>query len=120
MGAEQGGDASNEASPSGTLTEGTPHRRDKGMDGDKSGSPARGCLVEVYGAVPNRAKAKHRKACVSGVSWRVAAKPDIRPGNVRSGDGVGTKFCVLTRGDLSASAHRNVIGGSRRGRRRTR
>jgi RNA-directed DNA polymerase len=38
------------------------------------------------------------------VSRRVATKPDIRWSDVRSGDGIGTKFCVLTQGELSASA----------------
>jgi hypothetical protein len=38
------------------------------------------------------------------VSWPLAAKPNIRRVAPRSGDGVGVKFCVLTRGDLSASA----------------
>jgi hypothetical protein len=52
-----------------TLTEGTSHLRDKGADPEhrvpvdrKVVGPARGSLVEVYGAAPNRAKAKRRKA----------------------------------------------------------
>lgn len=64
----------------------------------------RGRLVEVDGAVPIRAKAKRRKACVLRVSWPLAVKPDFRWAGARSGDGDGTKFCVLTQGDLSASA----------------
>lgn len=34
--------------------------------------------MEVYGAAPNRAKAKRRKACNPQVSWPSAAKPDFR------------------------------------------
>jgi hypothetical protein len=60
--------------------------------------------VEVYGAVPNRAKAKRRKASDLRASRHLAAKPSIRRAGACSGDGVGTKFCILTRGDLSASA----------------
>ena len=39
-----------------------------------------------------------------GASWRVTATPDIRRRSTSSGDGLCTKFCVLTRGGLSASA----------------
>lgn len=38
------------------------------------------------------------------MSLPAAAKPNFRRASVRSGDGVGTKFCVLTQRDLSASA----------------
>ena len=58
-------------------TEGTRHRRDKGVDpeyraqvggGDSAHAelPARGGLMEVIGACPFRAKAKRRKACRAG------------------------------------------------------
>lgn len=50
--------------------------------------------MEVYGAAPNRAKAKCRKARDPRVSWPLAAKPNFRRAGVRSGDGVGAKFCV--------------------------
>ena len=38
----------------------------------------------------------------------------IRRTGGRIGDGVGTKFCVLTRGDLSASAKRAVAIAKRK------
>ncbi len=38
------------------------------------------------------------------VSRPTAAKPDIRRVHGRIGGGIGAKLCVLTRGDLSASA----------------
>ena len=60
--------------------------------------------MEVVGAVPNRTKVKRRKAYDLWVSRRSAVKPDAPLAGVRSGDGVGTKFRVLTRGELSASA----------------
>ena len=60
--------------------------------------------MEVLGAVPNRARAKRWVGVQPWVSRHPTAKPDIRRKAVRRGDGVGTKFCVLTRGDLSASA----------------
>jgi hypothetical protein len=82
----------------GTLTEGTPHQR--------QGLPREGGSMEVVGAVPNRAKAKRRKACDPWVSRPTAAKPNFRWTGARIGDGVGTKFGVLTQGDLSASAGR--------------
>jgi hypothetical protein len=61
-------------SPLGTLTEGTRHRRDKGVGlehqvlaaGEGLGKPARGGLMEVIGARPFRAKAKRREASASG------------------------------------------------------
>lgn len=60
--------------------------------------------MEVIGAMPNRAKAKRRKAHDPWVSRPTAAKPDLRREGVRIGDGIGTKFCGLTQGGLSASA----------------
>jgi hypothetical protein len=39
------------------------------------------------------------------VSWPTAAKPQIRRADGRKGTGIGVKFCVLTRGGLSASAY---------------
>lgn len=38
-----------------------------------------------------------------------AAKSDIRWLDGRIGDGVGVKLCVLTQGDLLASAQRAVV-----------
>ena len=67
--------------------------------------PARGRRVEVLGEVPNRAKAKCRKAL--GTEGELAASSEpISVGAVQGiGTGVGTKFRVLTRGGLWASAH---------------
>ena len=44
------------------------------------------------------------EACVPRVSRPTAVKPKVRRADVRTGAGVGRKFCVLTRRDLSASA----------------
>lgn len=44
------------------------------------------------------------EACVPRVSRPAAVKPKVRRADVRTGAGVGRKFCVLTRRDLSASA----------------
>ena len=60
--------------------------------------------MEVIGAMPNRTKVKRRKAYDPWVSRPLAVEPRIRLAGVRIGDGVGTKFRVLTRGELSASA----------------
>jgi len=62
--------------------------------------------MEVIGAVPNRAKAKRRKAYVPGSAGRPRQSPISVGRDVRIGDGVGTKFCGLTQGGLSASAGR--------------
>jgi hypothetical protein len=66
--------------------------------------PARGCLVEVYGEVANRTQVKR----LLGVRLRGRAGPR-RQGPVSVGQRAyrlrfDTKLCVLTRGDLSASA----------------
>jgi len=59
--------------------------------------------VEVLGVVPNRARAK-RRAGVQPVGEPASdGKARYSSEVVRTGDGIGTKFCVLTRGDLSAS-----------------
>jgi len=60
--------------------------------------------MEVLGAVPNRARAKRRAGVQPGGEPPTDGKALYPSGVVRRGDGVGTKFCVLTRGDLSASA----------------
>ena len=56
------------ASPPGTLTEGTPHRSDKGV-------LARARPMEVIGAVPNRTKVKRRKARARGRAGRQRRSP---------------------------------------------
>lgn len=61
--------------------------------------------MEVVGAARNRAQAKHRKARKPWVSQPLVAMPDICWSAACIGDGVRVKFCVLTRGDLPASAH---------------
>jgi hypothetical protein len=70
--------------------------------------PARGRLVEVYGAVPNRAKAKRRKASVPVGEPACGGEAQYPSDGTRIGDGIGTKFCAFTRGDLSASAEEAV------------
>lgn len=81
---------------SGDPDEGNPPPRGQGLLREEG-------LVEVLGAVPNRARAK-RWAGVQPVGEPPSdGKAQYSSGAVRRGDGVGTKFCVLTRGDLSAS-----------------
>ncbi len=63
--------------------------------------------MEVYGAAPNRTKVKRRKAWVPLGKLAFGGKAQYSSGGPRSGDGVGAKFCVLTRRDLLASAARN-------------
>ena len=62
-------------SPTRGPTEGTRHRRDKGIavesprlwrEDTNIVRPARGCLMEVIGARPDRTKVKRRKAFVMG------------------------------------------------------
>jgi hypothetical protein len=53
-------------------------------------------------------RTERKRSAVRGVrTWGELAngsEAHIRRTGGRIGDGVGTKFCVLTRGDLSASA----------------
>lgn len=73
--------------------------------------------IEVTRAIPRggvrwKSKVQHQterkrnahEACVPRVSRPTAAKPKVRRAGARIGVGVGVKFRVLTRGDLSASA----------------
>ena len=60
--------------------------------------------MEVYDAVPNRAKAKRCKGVQPGGKPANGGEAQYPSARVRRGDGVDTKFRVLTRGDLSASA----------------
>ena len=60
--------------------------------------------MEVVGEMPNRMKVKRRKACAPWVSQPPVLKPDIRSVGCAYWRRVGTKFRVLTRGELSASA----------------
>ncbi len=59
--------------------------------------------MEVYGAVPNRAKAKRCKGVQPGGKPANGGEARYPSADVRIGDGVGTKFHALTWGDLSAS-----------------
>jgi hypothetical protein len=59
--------------------------------------------VEVLGAVPNRARAKRRARRTTRGKPASDGEARYSSGVVRKGDGSGTKFYVLTRGDLSAS-----------------
>jgi hypothetical protein len=58
-------------------------------------------------------RTERKRSAVRGVqTWGELAngsEAHIRRTGGRIGDGVGTKFCVLTRGDLSASAWRAVV-----------
>jgi hypothetical protein len=59
--------------------------------------------VEAVGVVPNRViEAPRRRASVGEPANGGEARYPLE--GVRIGDGVGTKFCVLTRGDLPVSA----------------
>ncbi len=60
--------------------------------------------MEAVGAAPNRAKAKCRKALRPVGEPACGGEARYPSGVARSGNGVGAKFRVLTRGDLSASA----------------
>ncbi len=59
--------------------------------------------MEVYGAVPNRAKAKRCKGVRPGGKPARGGEARYPSACVRIGDGVGTKFHALTWGGLSAS-----------------
>jgi hypothetical protein len=61
--------------------------RQRESNTEDKGGPARGRLVEVVGAVWNRAKAKHRKARETWVSQPPVAKPEICRSSVCIGDG---------------------------------
>jgi hypothetical protein len=60
--------------------------------------------VEVLGAVPNRAQAKRWAGVQLAGEPAIDGEARYPSGVGRRSDGSGTKFCVLTRGDLSASA----------------
>ena len=65
-------------------------------------------------------RTERKRSAVRGVrTWGELAngsEAHIRRTGGRIGDGVGTKFCVLTRGDLSASARRAVAIADRKAR----
>ena len=65
--------------------------------------------MEAVGATMSRTKSKAPVKRVSWVSRSGAAKPDCRLNDRRRGDGDVVKFCVLTQGDLSASAVLAVV-----------
>lgn len=60
--------------------------------------------MEAVGAVPNRAKAKRRRGGRPMGEPADSGEARYPFEGARRGDGVGTKFCVLTRGGLSVSA----------------
>jgi len=64
--------------------------------------------VEVYGAVPNRAKAKRCKGARPGGKPANGGEAQYPSAGARIGDGLGTKFHVLTWGGLSASVKGTV------------
>jgi hypothetical protein len=101
-------------SPLGTLTEGTPHLRDKGADEvlviacvrpPSKGASGGSLLVKPEDrakARTNRARAKRRKACAP-VKLASCSEADIRWWGVCNGAGSGRNSASLTRADLSAS-----------------
>ena len=70
--------------------------------------------MEVLGAVPNRARAKRRARRTTRGKPASDGEARYSSGVVRKGDGSGTKFYVLTRGDLSASVRRERVAESAR------
>ena len=60
--------------------------------------------MEAYGAVPNRTDSEAPTRRTSRGELADGSEAQYPLGGVRKGDGVGTRFRVLTRGDLSASA----------------
>ena len=70
--------------------------------------------MEVLGAVPNRARAKRRARRTTRGKPTSDGEARYSSGVVRKGDGSGTKFYVLTRGDLSASVGREGVAESAR------
>lgn len=71
--------------------------------------PARGGRLEAIGAVPNRAIAKRWLKRASTGELVYGSEPNFRPVGERIGDGVGTKFRVLTWRGLLASATAVVV-----------
>ena len=70
----------------------------------RSRSSARSCEMEARDQLQHRAKAKLRKAIRAGVSAPSSVTPHIQSWLCGTGDGCGTKRCVLTRGELLGSA----------------
>ena len=70
--------------------------------------------MEVLGAVPNRARAKRRARRTTRGKPASDGEARYSSGVVRKGDGSGTKFYVLTRGDLSASVRWEGVADSAR------
>jgi hypothetical protein len=83
-----------------------PSRRDKGAGGRRRGGDPRGG-VEWKSKV--ECQTEQMQSAVQAPETEGELAPSSRPVSVGTvggiGAGVGTKFCVLTRGGLSASAH---------------
>ena len=60
--------------------------------------------VQRCSTEPSESEAPQRPSETAG-ELAGGSEAQIRRADGRRGDGVGVKFCVLTRGDLSASAH---------------
>lgn len=75
--------------------------------GVSSTGPRGGVRWKSKGAAPNRIRMKRRKAWVPLGELAGSSEAQYPSGGPRSGDGVGVKFCVLTRGGLSAPAARH-------------
>ncbi len=102
MRTEQRGETCKQSSPLGVLTEETHHQRDKGVRKMQVPQGASGrSLTMQYRTERKRSAAE---ASASAGELANGSEAHIRRAGGRIGDGVGTKFCVLTRGDLSASA----------------
>jgi len=91
----------------GILTEET-HINETGAlrDGEGEGRAREGAS-DGSPKMQHRTERKRSAAEASETAGELAggSEAQIRRADGRKGDGVGVKFCVLTRGDLSASAH---------------
>jgi hypothetical protein len=95
-----------ESSPLGVLTEET-HTNETGAPGWWRAAATREGVSDGSLNVQHRTERKRSAAEASQPAGELACSSNahIRRAGGRRGDGVGVKFCVLTRGDLSASAH---------------
>lgn len=86
---------------------GNPNRRDKGADREEGagGDPRGGVEWKSKVECQTERKQSAEQAPVTEGELASSSGP-VSVGTARGiGAGVGTKFCVLTRGGLSASAH---------------
>jgi len=95
-----------ESSPLGVLTEET-HTNETRAPGWWRAASAREGVSDGSLDVQHRTERKRSAAEASQPAGELAfsSKAHIRRAGGRRGDGVGVKFCAITRGDLSASAH---------------